>query len=63
MDIFQEISDDDLRREDFEKIDHIDLDGKAYDSSWNEYRDEFGQLVIVPDHLRDQFNVIDRIGL
>jgi len=44
---FSEISDDEYHP--YEHFDYIDQDGVALDDSLNEFRDEKGQMVIVPE--------------
>lgn len=42
----------------YEQFDHINQSGKALTPDGHEFRDEQGQIVIVPDHLTHLFTTI-----
>jgi len=45
----------------YEQFDHIDQNGKALTPYGHEFRDEQGQIVLVPKHLRYLFKTIEGV--
>jgi hypothetical protein len=45
----------------FEQFDHIDQWGKALDPNGNEFRDEQGQVIFVPDQWQHLFTILESV--
>ena len=43
----------------YDQIYFIDENGKALDESWNEFRDEYGECVYIPEEDRGFFTTIN----